>query len=374
MKSKILAFIALSLLATAQAETVKSGTLSIFVTPAQEDLDFKTPQTMFKTFGISYLRNFLGYKVANLRKSGMGHVVARIDCIDTQMTEQSFFTGISGQYSSTQDYKDIFEDKLGIGVLFRGYSDGYVQSSQYVKYLIGDHTGRLQQDGRGWIRRMAPKFMSFEITPEQCDQVVDFHQTFKEKNFGEPPTYEEYVTMKENEPLYFNFVMDPFKIYQEIKAKNLNIEDTKMGGVCSSFAAGLLKVAGIFDPAFESLWKINFNVGESLIGNVETGHQVGLLDIAFRSQWIENGEPARQMGFYHPEYIWSFFEGVEDCLAGQTRSRFCTPQIKEWTQKHKNKLKASNQRIKYQKELRTPKGTVMTVDRIRELEGLTLSL
>lgn len=360
----------LSLLFNTQIFAVEKNTVSLYVTPAQKYLDFKSPKSMFYTFGVSYLKREAGGRIANLQKSGMGHVVARINCQDSQGTEHSFFTGISGQYSSQQDRMDIFEDKLGMGVLFRGYKDGYVQTSSYVRYLIGDHTGRLQRDGTGKIRRMSPQFMSFEITPKQCGDIVDYYQTFKDKSFGEPPSYDEYVTMKPNEPLFFNFVMDPYQIYLDIKKNNLEVSETKMGAVCSSFAVGLLKVAGIYDAIFEDLWPLNIQVGESLIGKPEQNFEVSILDIAKRTKWVKGSEKSRPLKFYHPEYMWSFFEGVKECLELGKRTKFCTPEVLSWTKKNQKRLSTEAQNIKFEKELRS--GT--TEKRVRNISGISLAL
>ena len=303
----------------------------------------------------------------------MGHVVARVDCRDTRGNEHSFYAGLSGQYSTEQDKIDLFEDRLGLGVLFREYPDGYIQTSSYVKLLVGDHRGRLIVDGRGQVKRMRPKFMSFEVTPSQCEEAVDYYSTFKSKSFGEPPTRDQYVTMAPKEPLYFSFNFDPASTYQKIKKNDLAIEDTKMGGGCSSFATGFLKVAGVFDSQFDNTWKVNLKVGHSLIGDPNKDYAVKFTEIVKSSRWSEDGEKTKSLSFYHPENIWAFLEGVEDCLSGHTKSRFCTSEVLDWTKKNSKRLVKSEQRIKFEKELRAPEGqTPRTVKRVRELQGLTL--
>lgn len=351
-----------------------NGKVSIIVTPARKYLDFTSPRSMFLSFGQSYLSRTLGASLAHRQKSGMGHVVAHIDCTDSDGNEQSFYTGISGQYSQEQDNLDIFEDQIALGVLFRGYRDGHVQASKYVKYLIGENVGRVILDARRVPKRMAPKFISFEVTPKQCSEIMQFHQVFKDKKFGEPPSYEEYVTMRENEPLYFNFVMDPYETYQNIRKNNLDPSHSKIGAVCSSFAAGLLKVAGLFQPIFEKKWKVDFQVGESLIGKPEIGHRVSLFDVLKRKQWVQGGEPSRRLRFYHPEYLWSFFQGVEDCLQYQKKGKFCTNEILAWSKSNHRKLKIEDKTIKYQKEVKSRAGVLEKIDKKRLIKGIHLSL
>lgn len=351
----------------------EADTITIIVNPAQKNINFKTPQSMLYSFGASYTKKLLGEKLFNLHKGGMGHVVARVDCHDTRGEHHSFFAGLSGQYSTEQDKIDVFEDKLGLSLLFREYPDGYIQPSSYVKLLVGDHKGRVILDGKGKFKRMRPKFMSFEVTPQQCERAVDYYQTFKEKSFGEAPSREEYVTMAPNEPLYFSFNFDPAKTYESIKKNNLDIQSTKMGGGCSSFATGFLKVTGLFSDSFDKMWKVNLKVGESLMGDPNKNKEVKILTVAKARAWSKNGERTRSLSFYHPENIWSFFEGVEDCLAGRTKSRFCTPEVNNWAKKRAGKFKVHTQRIKYEKEMRAQEGQAPRVsNRVRELSGLLL--
>ncbi len=331
------------------------GTISLFVNPAQKFINFKSPRSMVASFGGSYLKQFVGDKLLNMHKGGMGHAVARVNCTDTQGQPHSFFAGLSGQYSLEQDKIDLFEDRLGLGVLFREYADGYIQASSYVRLLIGDHRGRLIRDGKGVIKRMTPKFMSFEVTPAQCERAVEYYELFKAKRFLEPPKREEYVTMGPDEPLYFSFNYDPYLVYQEIKQRGLSPEQARMGGGCSSFAAGFLKAAGVFDPIFEKLWRVHLEVGESYIGGDETGREVSVGKVVMASKWAKKGDRTKRVSFYHPENIWAFFEGVEDCANGEVASRFCTPSVRQWVLKKSKLLRSDKQKIKYEKEKKNGK-------------------
>lgn len=326
------------------------GTITLFVNPAQKFIKFNSPRSMVASFGKSFLKQYVGGKLLHLHKGGMGHAVARVDCTDTKGESHSFFAGLSGQYSMEQDKIDLFEDRLGLGVLFREYADGYIQASSYVRLLIGDHRGRLIIDGKGITKRMTPKFMSFEVTPTQCEQAVDYYETFKAKRYMEPPKREEYVTMAPNEPLYFSFNYDPYEVYQEIKRESLSPSEARMGGGCSSFASGFLKAAGVFDPIFDKLWRINLDVGESYIGGEETGREVSVGKVMFAGKWAKKGDKTKRVSFYHPENIWAFFEGVEDCARGELSSRFCTKSVREWVRKNAKDLRFSKQKIKYEKE------------------------
>lgn len=326
------------------------GTLTLFVNPAQKFIKFNSPRSMVASFGKSFAKQYVGNKFLHMHKGGMGHAVARVDCTDTKGQEHSFFAGLSGQYSTEQDKIDLFEDKLGLGVLFREYADGYIQASSYVRMLIGDHRGRLIRDGSGVIKRMTPKFMSFSISGEQCENAVDYYETFRAKAYLEAPTREEYVTMAPNEPLYFSFNYDPYQVYQKIKREGLSVEEARMGGGCSSFASGFLKAAGVFQPIFDKLWRINLDVGESFIGGDQTGREVSVNKFIFSGKWSKPGEKTRHLSFYHPENIWAFFEGVEDCAKGNLASRFCTPTVRSWVRENAKKLRFSEQKIKYEKE------------------------
>ena len=66
----------LALVLTLNSFLAQAGTLSLFVTPAQADLDFSTPSQMMKTFGLSFIKGVLGDKIARLQKSGIGHIIA----------------------------------------------------------------------------------------------------------------------------------------------------------------------------------------------------------------------------------------------------------------------------------------------------------
>ncbi len=342
-------FLLLSVLSTS-ALASESGTITLFVNPAQKFIKFKSPRSMVASFGKSFAKQYVGNKFLQMHKGGMGHAVARVDCKDTTGAEHSFFAGLSGQYSMEQDKIDLFEDRLGLGVLFREYPDGYIQASSYVRMLIGDHRGRLIRDGSGKIKRMTPKYMSFAVTPEQCERAVDYYETFRAKSYLEAPTREEYVTMAPNQPLYFSFNYDPYQVYQKIKSEGLTVVEARMGGGCSSFASGFLKAAGVFDPIFDKLWRVNLEVGESFIGGDDTGKEVSVNKIIFAGSWSKPGDKTRPLSFYHPENIWAFYEGVEDCARGNSDSRFCTPEVKEWVQKNAKKLRFTQQKIKYEKE------------------------
>ena len=359
-----------SLIIAPRLYSKEASTITLFVNPAQKNINFKSPKSMFFSFGKSYLKQYMGQKFLHLHKGGMGHAVARIDCEDTKGERQSFFAGLSGQYSTEQDKIDLLEDQLGLGVLFREYSDGYIQASSYVRLLIGDHTGRIIRDGKGKIKRMTPKFMSFEVTPEQCESAVDYYKTFKAKRYLEPPKREEYITMAPNEPLYFSFNYDPYEVYRNIKDNRIDVADARMGGGCSSFASGFLKAAGVFDPIFEKLWRVNLSVGESYIGGPESGQKVSVGKIVMANSWSKPGDRIKKLGFYHPENIWAFFEGAEDCRAMHFKSRFCTPEIRSWLASKKGKVSSVEQKIKYTLE-KKKKGEV---NKVRYLPGLKISL
>lgn len=332
------------------AET--SGTLTYYLTPAQKNLRYDSPFHLAKSFGLSYLKRELGVLLTDRSKAAMGHAVVGVSCTDTKGVKQNFYSGISGQNLREIDERDVFEDQIGLGVLFRTYEDGYIQDDKKVTYLIGAHRGRLYVDSEQNVRRQPVNFLSFEITATQCDALVDFWQAFKSKRFQTPPTLEEVLSFQKNEPLYFTVAIDPYESYLTMKEKNQTPAEARLGGGCTSYAQAFLKIAGVHEPIFDQFFLEHLQIGESLIGKPEQGYQVSPKRALTARAWSKPGEPTRPLSMYHPEYVWRFFEGAKQCLAPHHRypSDYCQGVVQDWVESKQARLEVVEHTINFRGE------------------------
>jgi hypothetical protein len=326
-----------------------TGTLTYYLTPAQKNLRYTSPASLARTYGLSYLKRELGVAVTNYNKAAMGHAVVQVECTDSENEQHHFFSGISGQNIREVDQQDLFEDKIGLGVLFKTYADGYIQDDEKVAYLIGAHRGRLYVDSEQNVRRQRVNFLSFEVTADQCDELVAFQKTYQEKRFATAPTLSEVESMSGNEPLFFTLAIDPYESYRDMLMNNLTVEQARLGGGCTSYAQAFVKVAGLHEAIFDQQFMEHLEIGESLIGEPARGRRVSPLRALRARSWAPDGGPTRKLAIYHPEYVWNFIEGARQCLTPhrQYPSDFCNHIVRSWVRSKGENIQPLRKTIHY---------------------------
>ena len=365
MKKAIFILILLNL-QVLKAETNIQDSLTIFVYPPRHELDWSSPRKVLESFlGIEIGKKFHpGHDIVSVNpwgepttissnyRSTMGHTIAHVNCTNSDGTRFDDWSSFSGQDYTAVDKKNTLKDKIGLGTLFYDYIDGHIirgdENVNRVIYYKGETRNGVE---------VKPRYMQFEITPDRCDELKKMATFFESFHYNKNT---ELNTLLEREPvkvLYFTTNLDPYKSYQDNLANN----DAKVGGGCAPYAVGLLKAAGLYDKTLDSIFKIELDVSEKLIGSSKNKVNFASLFIGKNGRhWTYEGYPNRHMSQYDPQKIWNFVGGIEECL----NSDQCNLESNSWYQANKGVISKG----------RTIKLTNKESNESREVEGLLIKM
>jgi hypothetical protein len=351
-----------------QTNPALNSTLTIYVYPPSDALDWTNPKTAFVRFGESAIRekeaNVTGKKTftndwgeqvsfAYGYCSTMGHTIAHIQC------QPAGETAIFDKWASLsgQDFREVDEknarDEIGLSVLFYNYTDGFIIAGQENRERLSFYRGE-RRDTHGNTIELHPRYVSFNIDAQACKRLKDLEQHFERYHYPQSSTYEQFLILQRNptDHLYFSTNFDPLDTY----LAHLNDPLTLEGGGCAPFGVSLIRAAGVLvdqhgalDPALQDNWKLQLEIGQDLLGgpdikdakgNVlvkttdDNGNERRILVFVLlgtmSDHWTEassddNGNPNKPVRFsnYDPQRLWDFVGDVMTCL--KSNQTICSP-------------------------------------------------
>ena len=319
--------------------------LTLFAYPPKKELNWKSPKSAIMSFmEIDIVKVlFPGEKIKVTDTNGeegsinenyrstMGHTITHVSCMQSNQQEFDAWTSFSGEDFSAVDKRNIFTDKLGLGILFYDYQDGHIIDGQEnIKRLIYYKANK--RNGT----KTKPRYLKILIDQEQCDQVAHLVNFFRSFKHPKDMTLEELEALPSEKKLYFTTNIDPYDSYQ----KRLQDPNTMVGGGCAPYGIAMLKTIGEFDSYFDSIFKLNLDIGISQIGE-KNKNPISIFSILFGKKgtyWALPNEPIRTMSQYDPNLIWKFMGNLYSCLNGSDDS--CKLVDSDWKRKNSYRLQA----------------------------------
>jgi len=351
-----------------------NSTLTIYVYPPSDALNWKNPRNASVRFGVSAIReaeaNMTGKKTFTNDwgeqvwfpygyRSTMGHTIAHIQCQPAgETTIFDKWASLSGQ-----DFREVDElnarAEIGLSVLFFNYTDGFIIAGQENRERLSFYRGE-RKDADGHMVELHPRYMSFNIDAEACKRLKDLEQHFESYHYPQNSTYEQFLE-RQPEPtdhLYFSTNFDPRDTYLFHLTDPLTFE----GGGCAPFGVSLIRTAGLLvdqdgalDPALAENWKLELEIGQGLLGGPDIKDAKGnvlikttdangrerrisdlmLIGTQMGDHWTEdsddnNGGFNRLVRFsnYDPQKLWDFVGEVMTCL--KSNQTTCSPIAKQF--------------------------------------------
>jgi hypothetical protein len=322
------------------AEEESSNTLTIYAYPPRHAINWKSPsKALFSFLGIELGKKLRPGKeiesinsygessvISSQYRSTMGHTIAQVECTTTSGERYTKWSSFSGQDFTAIDKVNLLDEKLGLGILFYDYIDGHIISGEENINRLIYYKGERKEGAR-----VKPRYMKFDISPESCDELksmTSFYETF---HYPKGSTYEELLARDPSKVLYFTTNLDPYESFQE----RLSNVDAKVGGGCAPYAVGLLKAANLFDSSLDSVFKLELDVSEKLMGSKENPVTVLSLLLGKKgAHWTYDGYKNRHMSQYDPQKIWSFIGDVQECI----KNRPCELDHNKWYEDNKASL------------------------------------
>ena len=352
-----------------QRNPALDSTLTIYVYPPSDRLDWTNPRTASIRFAVSAVReeeaNVTGKKKFSNDwgeqvsfpygyRSTMGHTIAHIQC--RPAGDDAIFdkwASLSGQDFREVDEKNM-HDEIGLSVLFYNYTDGFIIAGQENRERLAFYRGE-RKGSAGKTVEIQPRYMSFNIDAEVCSKLKALEQHFESYHYPQTVSYREFLALQPlpADHLYFSTNFDPLDTYRA----HLTDSQTFEGGGCAPFGVSLIRAArllvdqdGALDPALEENWKLQLEIAQDLLGGpdikdakgnvlIKTTDDSGkerrisdamLFATPMGDHWTEeskgnNGKVNRLVRFsnYDPQKMWDFLGDVLTCLKSNRAT--CTP-------------------------------------------------
>lgn len=334
------------------------SSLTIYAYPSTNPLNWNSPRSALLSFlGIEIERQLTmnealkfenQYKeqgaISSTYKSTMGHTIAHIQCTLSSGTRYTKWTSFSGQNYSEVDMSNIFDQKLGLGVLFHSYVDGHIIDGDENRLRVTAYEGSSRENSLGQRQKAEPRYLQVEIDAKACDRLKNMVSFFEGFHFPANSTLAELMQRPANKVLYFNSFSDPLQSYYD-RLKN---PSAPVGGGCAPYGIALLKMAGRYDANLDKEWLLNLKISEKLIGGLpDSQGGVRRVDIkslllgGLGSEWEHAGYESREMSVYDPSKIWSHLNESILCLeSGQ-----CADQVQPWVRANKSALQVGKTEV-----------------------------
>lgn len=334
------------------------SSLTIYAYPSTNPLNWSSPRSALLSFlGIEIERQLTmnealkfenQYKeqgsISSTYKSTMGHTIAHIQCKLSSGSTYEKWTSFSGQNYSEVDMKNIFDEKLGLGVLFHSYVDGHIIDGEENRLRITAYEGSSRENSQGQRQSADPRYLQVEIDAAACDRLKNMVSFFEGFHFPADATLAQLMQRPANKVLYFNSFSDPLKSYYD-RLKN---PSAPVGGGCAPYGIALLKMAGRYDTNLDKEWLLNLKISEKLIGGIPD-NQGGTRRVDIKSlllgglgsQWEHEGYRSREMNVYDPSKIWSHLNESILCL----ESGLCDEGVQPWVRAHKRSLEVGKTEV-----------------------------
>jgi len=347
--------IAILTVSTLNGFTQSKSEMTLYVYPPRVDLNWGSPKKLLGSFLGITVGKFLSsgaevesvsdfgetFGINSQYRSTMGHTIAHIQCQLTNGKTFDRWTSFSGQDFTEVDKKNMLQDKLGMGTLFYDYRDGHIISGDENKLRLIYYKARKHKTARGTRESGKPKYMTFKISSEKCDNIHEMVSFYEGFHFNAKSTSISQLEAKSDQNvLFFTVNLDPYDSFVARKKD----ASARVGGGCAPYGAALVKMAGYFDASFEKLWRREIMISEKLIGGIPDGNsgelrRIPLKEILFGSlgnswDYSSEGYKNRPMVIYDPALIWNFVGDVQFCLENST-SVDCPPLVKQWMKDQK---------------------------------------
>tara|TARA_B110001454_G_C12723186_1_gene435818 strand:+ start:4264 stop:5415 length:1152 start_codon:yes stop_codon:yes gene_type:complete len=316
--------------------------LTVYVYPPSQPLNWKSPKTLIYSFlriqglkAIKQIPSSSSSFVSDFNEPGsidtmymstMGHTIAHVQCELENGVLYDRWSSLSGEDDVSEDYNLAFKQKIGVGLLFHKFIDGHIISgAENYKRLI-HYRGQKYKDSNGKTQVSKPKYLSFSIDPQQCQNLkgmIDFYESF---HFPKNTPTSELKKRSAQQTLFFTNVIDPYDSYIE-RQKNSQAE---VGGGCAPYAVGLVKMTGLFTATLDKIWSRLQPVSENLIGGVSASGQTvravnmnSILVGKLGNHWMYAGQPNQVVKMYDPQNIWENIMALENCVS----KKQCTAEL-----------------------------------------------
>ncbi len=327
---------------TLLAATASTNSMQFFIAPPQRFVKWDNPTKLATSFLKGWLKSHQ-VNPLNRKKTAMGHGMVHVDCVDEQNVQHEFWTGITGTGDTETDL--VMKEKVGIGIIFMNFDNGYIQHEDEVKSTLSAYRGRLETSISGQTTRIKPRFLEFSLSPKQCTDAVAFYSAFRNRSFGEPegdlslPKKErkkkivaDREALPENKKLYFGLTLEPYDLYMK------NGKEGYLGGGCTSYASAFLKITGNYDEIFDHFFKKNITSSVKQMGSKEDPVSLVKLVLGKKGKsWEQDFTDTMQLSFYDPEKMWGFIDSVRACQGDPESVSECLPAVKKWLEGYEAK-------------------------------------
>ncbi len=303
---------------TAPAQEPAAGTITLFVYPPSSRMDYDRPGKLVRrTMAVELKRALISRRrvpfqsrfdgIQTLKApylSTIGHTICRISCQLPDETRYAHWASMSAKNYTRTALRLLTREGAGLGVLFQDYEGGFILGQDENLERLSWYRGPQTPEGYE-----APRYIQFPVQPEQCAEIkamVDFFEQYHPDSglLNAPPD-----APPAERPLYFTNMIDPYTCYLDRQRLGHGV----MGGGCAPFGVALLKIAGLYDPAFDDFWKRKLTISEHLI-RTPGGPKVSLLSLLIgrRSRsWQFQGYKNCVLELYDPSKIWAFIVKLE---------------------------------------------------------------
>jgi hypothetical protein len=265
-------------------------------------------------------------KIDENYRADIGHAITHVSCTLNNGELFERWSSISGEEYPEIDFDNIFKRKMGMGIFFHEYVDGHVISGEENRNLLIYYKGKA-----GKKIKAAPRYLQYEITPDQCESLVEMIKFYEVFHYNEDLELSELKSRDAKEVLLFSTKIDPYMAYK----KRLISADEKVGGNCASYAFGLLKMANLYDEELNEQLKLKLNISEKLIGTSDK--PVSLSSLLWGStgrKWIHQGFTNRLLESFDPQKIWDFMGDLRDCTSQDKGQNDCKLKELNWFKKN----------------------------------------
>lgn len=254
--------------ATSQQEpdTLQSGLnqLTIYVIPSKVKYDWDSPAKLYKSFVKNYKRNLF-----SKNNYLLGHAFMELK---TEKLNEKILTGMRS--ASRKEQKELlFKEGYGLSILGADL-EGFLENSSV-----------LEQTKKKFSRKGQLAFMTFYISDEATDRMINFFQSYKAG---------------------IDSIGSPGARYGGAFWPRYNGE----GSGCSAFVISFLDIAGLLIDQFDE-WFVRVNIPMELIGGpYNDNNEVRLRDIRRCNSWADDAgrelESAEYIQLYDPYLIYEW--------------------------------------------------------------------
>jgi len=344
-----------------------NGILELYLAPPRRHFDWSTPRSTAFSFLGSRLRAHELNPISR-EKTALGHGMIHVSCNNSSGTAVEFWTGITGQDNPTESTDLVLKEKIGMGIMFHNFKDGFLQKDEDVHAILSSYYGRSEKNRFGHHSRIKPKFLQYGLSSTQCDEVESFFNTFKARQYDKP-TLEQVALKKPEDVLSFGLTLDPYNLY----LNNQKTPGSPLGGGCTSFATSFLKVANVFDPGLDDFFLRTTTMTKSrLIGSKENPVPLESILLGNRgTAWLNepvNSNDLYAVTFYDPEKIYDFIDGLLACSDDEASTMSsCDDTIQSW------KTGLEKQGSSFKKVTREVQGSYQGKQFSNTLEGVRIN-